>query len=72
MNAESTVEQRLTALEKAVADLQKRMAQGRVPENWLEHVTGAVTDDEAFRKILEYGREFRYADRPSDAPDEQP
>jgi len=66
MPNEQTVEQRLTALEQAVAELQRQQAVGSQAPNWLEKVIGSVTDDRAFAEVLEYGRAFRAADRPPD------
>jgi hypothetical protein len=69
---ESVLEHRLAALERAVADLQQRLA-GVVPSgNWLEKVTGSIADEAAFLEALEFGRAFRYADRPPDEPGERP
>ncbi len=72
MPDQPTVEQRLAALERAVADLQHQLTIPAAPANWLEKVIGSVTDDEAFAKALEYGRTFRAADRPPDEPGDKP
>jgi hypothetical protein len=72
MAEQPTVEERLAALERAVADLQGRLDSATPPANWLEKVIGSVTDHEAFAEALEYGRAFRAADRPPDEPGEQP
>lgn len=61
---DQTIEQRLTYLEQAVADLKDQMAAARVGGNWLEKVTGSISDEAAFLEALEYGRAFRNADRP--------
>jgi hypothetical protein len=64
MAEESSIEQRLAAVEAAVRELQ-RLLSARTPEpNWLEKVTGSITDAAAFEEVLEYGRAFRQADRP--------
>lgn len=65
---EAVLEQRLALLERAVAELQNRLAVAITPGNWLEKVTGTVSDEAAFREALEYGRVFRHADRPQDEP----
>ena len=65
MIAEATLEQRLTALERTVADVQNRLASTPASENWLEKITGSISDEPAFLEALEYGRELRHADRPS-------
>lgn len=66
MSTDTTFEQRLATVEKAVHDLQNQLAASQPSSNWLQQVIGSVTDEEAFREILAYGREFREADRPAD------
>ena len=72
MSNETILEQRLAAVEHAVADLQRLLAGGPTPSDWLDKVTGSVTDEAAFREALEFGRAFRSADRPPDEADEEP
>ena len=63
---ESTVDERLSALEHAVAEIRGRLA-GRTPApNWLEQVIGSMAGVEGFEEVVAYGRQFRYADRPTD------
>ena len=71
MITETTYEHRLAALEQAVAELQKQISNGH-PKDWLDRVTGSVSDEDAFQKALEYGRIFRDADRPADDIGETP
>ena len=71
MIAENGVEQRLLALESAVAGLQVRLERTAAVD-WIDKITGSISDDEAFREALEYGRAFRHADRPEDEPGQQP
>ena len=71
MSAEKGIEERLLALESAVAGLQFRLSRTAGPD-WIDKITGSITDDEAFREALEYGRAFRHADRPEDEPGQQP
>jgi hypothetical protein len=71
MAEEQTVEQRIAALEAAVRELQSRLPPPTAALNWWEKI-GPITDREAFEQVLEYGRAFRYADRPPDEPGEQP
>ena len=63
---EAILEQRLAALERAVAGLQRQLAGLPVANNWLEKVTGSISDEAAFREALEFGRAWRSADRPPD------
>jgi hypothetical protein len=63
---EVTIERRLIILEQAVFDLQHKVEQKPSSVNWLEQLTGSISDDAAFLEALEYGRAYRQADRPSD------
>ncbi len=72
MPTEPIFEERLSALERAVAELERRVNGTGPSTNWLDKVTGSVSDEEAFLAALEYGRAFRAADRPPDEPGEQP
>ena len=56
------LEQRLKALEQAVAELQQRLPASSSPSSWLDKVVGSVTDDEAFLEALALGRAYRHAD----------
>ena len=67
MIADNGVEQRLLALESAVARLQVRQARTAAVD-WIDKISGSISDDEAFEQALEYGRAFRHADRPEDEP----
>lgn len=62
MTTGSTIEERLAAVEKAVADLQQRLAEGRPSANWLDHLVGSVRDEELFREVMRLGRECRESD----------
>lgn len=66
--AEATLEQRLTALERAVRELQEAMVARHPAPEWLDHVTGSMKDLPAFEEVLAYGRAIREADRPVDDP----
>ena len=63
---EATLERRLVALERAVADLQHQLDIRPTSDHWLEALIGSISDEAAFLEALEYGREFRQADRPED------
>ena len=69
---EVRLEQRLAMLERAVADMQQRLAQAPVSGDWLDKVTGSISDEAAFLEALEFGHAFREADRPLDQPAGQP
>lgn len=71
MIAEQGIEQRLLALESAVASLQVRLTRTAAVD-WIDRITGSISDDEAFQEALEYGRAFRHRDRPEDESDASP
>ena len=55
MSKEDEFERRLAAVEQAVADLQRRLADVPDPNNWLDKVVGSISDVEAFDEALKYG-----------------
>jgi hypothetical protein len=59
-----TLEQRLSAVETAIAQLKQQNSSQSA--NWLEQITGSFKDDPIFDEVLAYGREFRDSDRPHD------
>jgi hypothetical protein len=69
---ETVLEQRLADLERAVADLQQRLAITPPSGNWLEKVGEHITDEAAFLEAMEFGRVLRQSDRPPDEPPQQP
>jgi hypothetical protein len=64
MPAEQTLEQRLTAVEAAIAEIQDRLASGPPAPDWVDRFTGAFKDEPAFAEVVAYGRAIREADRP--------
>lgn len=68
---ETQIEERLTAMENAVSELQRHSLMRPPATNWLEQISGSFKDDPAFEQVLEYGRQMRQADRPPDATDEK-
>jgi hypothetical protein len=62
----SSVEERLAALEAAVNELREQSAKDHPKGNWLEQITGSFKDDPVFDQILHYGREFRQSDYSGD------
>jgi hypothetical protein len=66
--AESTLEQRMTALEIAVREMQEAMKARNLSPDWLDRVIGSMKDEPAFDEVLAYGRAIRHADRPVDDP----
>ncbi|MGV0026374.1 hypothetical protein [Phormidesmis priestleyi] len=66
---ETILEKRLVTLEQAVSDLQRKLESKPNSENWLEKLTGSISDESAFLEALEYGRAFRQADKPTEESD---
>jgi len=62
----ANLERRLEALERAVADIQRQLASVPNSGNWIEKMKDSISDVEAFREAMEYGRAWRHADRPPD------
>jgi hypothetical protein len=60
-----TLDRRVSVLEQAVSDLQ-RQSMMSPKTDWLERFTGSFKDEPAFDEVIEYGRQFRRADRPDD------
>jgi hypothetical protein len=62
----TSIEQRLAAVEAAVADIQRRLATDVREQNWVERFTGSFKDEPAFAEVVEYGRTLRSAERPQE------
>ncbi len=63
---EIVLERRLVTLEQTVCDLQKKVGGKSIGEDWLEKLTGSISDEAVFLEALEYGRTFRQSDQPID------
>lgn len=61
MTTNTSLEQRLAAVEAAIAQLQKQVAAPQ-PMNWLQQITGSFKDEPAFEEVLAYGRAIRQED----------
>ena len=68
---EMNIIQRLVTLESVVADLQHRLAAAPSSSNWVEAITGSITDEAAFIEALEYGQQLRKTDRPPEVVNDQ-
>jgi hypothetical protein len=73
MSDQLAVEERLTEMERAVRDLQERLAAMSGKTNWLHRLYGAFdgVPESEFQDFVRLGREFRHADRPSDENEHQ-
>jgi hypothetical protein len=69
MLADGTIEQRLAAVEAAVAEIQNRLAGETKAPDWVERFTGSFEDEPAFAEVVEYGRTVRATDRPREGDD---
>ena len=67
---EATLDQRMTAIENAVRELQEQMKARKPSSDWLDRVIGSMKDEPAFDDVLALGRAIRHADRP--AKDQSP
>jgi hypothetical protein len=52
------LEQRLIAVEAAVAELREQK-KTTLDSNWLERIAGSCSDNPAFDEVVRLGREFR-------------
>ncbi|MEM8604252.1 MAG: hypothetical protein AAGF24_10505 [Cyanobacteria bacterium P01_H01_bin.121] len=54
----TSLEERLTAVEAAISELQKQISNSQ-PTNWLQQITGSFKDEPAFEELLAHGRAIR-------------
>jgi hypothetical protein len=60
------LEQRMTAVEEAVRELQEVIRARKPAADWLDRVMGSMKDEPAFDAVLAHGRAIRQADRPAE------
>ncbi|NJR62703.1 MAG: hypothetical protein HC769_30265 [Cyanobacteria bacterium CRU_2_1] len=61
MATNTSLEERLAAVEAAIAELRKQLSTSQ-PTNWLQQITGSFKDEPAFEEVLAYGRAIRQGD----------
>lgn len=61
MTTNTSLEERLAAVEAAIAHLQRQIAISQ-PTNWLQQITGSFKDEPAFEEVLAYGQAIRQGD----------
>lgn len=61
MATNTSLEERLAAVESAIAQLQKQVSTPQTT-NWLQQITGSFKDEPAFEEILAYGKAIRQGD----------
>jgi hypothetical protein len=58
MPTNTSIEERLAAVETAIAELQKQVTTTQ-ETNWLQQITGSFKDEPAFEEVLAYGQAVR-------------
>lgn len=61
MVSNTSLEERIAAVEAAITELQKQVANPQ-PTNWLQQITGSFKDEPAFEEVLVLGRAIRQGD----------
>ncbi|MFE1745596.1 hypothetical protein [Coleofasciculus sp. H7-2] len=61
MATNTSLEERMAAVETAITELQKQVANPQ-STNWLQQITGSFKDEPAFEEVLAYGRAIRKGD----------
>ena len=60
MTTKASLEERVAAVEEAIAQLQQQLQLvNPQPTNWIEEVSGSFKDEPAFEEVLAYGRAIR-------------
>jgi hypothetical protein len=62
MATNTSLEERICAVEAAISELQKQVVIPH-PTNWLQQITGSFKDEPAFEEVLAYGRAIRQGDK---------
>jgi hypothetical protein len=70
LSTQELLEQRLTAVETAISELQRRLATLPPAPDWVEQISGAFKDDSAFAEVVALGRAFRMAEPFPEPPEE--
>lgn len=68
MTTHAQLEARLTAVETALREIQRRLATLPPAPHWLDAMSGAFKDDPAFEEVIAFGRAFREAQPYPDDP----
>jgi virulence-associated protein VagC len=58
-----SVEERLAAVEAALAELQKQVVINPAKSDWVQQVTGSFEHEPEFEVVLAYGRAIRQGDQ---------
>jgi hypothetical protein len=68
MTTNTSFEERLIAVEAAIAELQQQV-QSPQSTNWLAQITGSFKNEPAFEEVLAYGRAIRENDETLEVQD---
>jgi hypothetical protein len=66
MSENTTIEQRLTAVENELRNLKRKIES---TDSWYDRMTGAFENDPAFEEVLKLGRQFRESQGQADEDD---
>ncbi len=66
MPGETMLEERVSALEQAVAELQRQLMNGSSGLDLLKRIPTGLKDNPAFEEAMAHGRALRWADRPGE------
>ena len=66
MSDSTTVEQRLTQIERELSELKSFVKRLDHKDNWVDAIKGTFKDDPEFEEILRLGKAIRDADEPID------
>ena len=69
MNPTATLEARLSALEREVAEIKRRIPPVDA-NNWFDKVAGSFENDPEFEEVVRLGRELRESDMLNDGGEE--
>lgn len=64
---EATLEERVTRVEKQLAELANHVTAAPQESNWVDRITGSFAETPEFDEVLRLGREIRQSDRPADS-----
>jgi len=62
VSTQERLEERLTAVETAVSEIQRRLATLPPAPDWLEQIIGSCKDEPAFEEVIALGRALRMAE----------
>ena len=61
----NTIEQRLTSVERELAELKGEVKTLKPESNWITSICGSFKDDPEFDEVLRLGKEIRDAEQPA-------